>query len=65
MVGNGFSDRPDIGYEIAVYVDHVRAVLDGLGVERASLAGTSLGSWVAAAFALPILIESTNSCSCP
>ena len=52
MVGNGFSDRPDIGYEIAVYVDHVRAVLDGLGVERASLAGTSLGSWVAAAFAL-------------
>lgn len=52
MVGNGFSDRPDIGYEIAVYVDHVRAVLDGLGVERASVAGTSLGSWVAAAFAL-------------
>ena len=52
LVGNGFSDRPDFDYEIAVYVDHVRAVLDGLGVERASMAGTSLGSWVAAAFAL-------------
>lgn len=52
MVGNGFSDRPDIGYEIRLYVDHLRAVMDVLGVERASLAGTSLGSWVAAAFAL-------------
>ena len=52
LVGNGFSDRPDFDYEIAVYVDHVRAVLDGLQVERASMAGTSLGSWVAAAFAL-------------
>lgn len=52
MVGNGFSDRPDHGYEIAHYVDHVRAVMDALGIERASMAGTSLGSWVAAAFAL-------------
>src|SRR5438270_9697675 len=52
MVGNGFSDKPDKDYEIPVYVDHVRAVMDALGVDRASLMGTSLGSWVAARFAL-------------
>jgi 2-hydroxy-6-oxonona-2,4-dienedioate hydrolase len=52
MIGSGFTDKPDIDYEIPVYVDHVRAVMDALGVTRASLMGTSLGSWVAAQFAL-------------
>jgi 2-hydroxy-6-oxonona-2,4-dienedioate hydrolase len=52
MVGHGFSDKPPIDYEIAAYVDHVGAVMDALNVERASLMGTSLGSWVAARFAL-------------
>ena len=52
MVGNGFTDRPDTGYEIPLYVEHVGAVMDALGIEKASLGGTSLGSWVAAAFAL-------------
>ena len=48
MVGNGFSEKPDIDYEIPVYVDHAFATLDALGIERASMIGTSLGSWVAA-----------------
>ena len=52
MVGNGFTDRPDHDYEILNYVDHLRDTMDALGVERAHLLGTSLGSWVAAAFAL-------------
>jgi 2-hydroxy-6-oxonona-2,4-dienedioate hydrolase len=52
MVGNGFSGRPDYDYEIDQYVDHALAVMDTLGVERAHLLGTSLGSWVAAAIAL-------------
>ena len=52
MVGNGFTDKPDVDYEIPVYVDHVRAVMDALGIARATLMGTSLGSWVAARFAL-------------
>jgi 2-hydroxy-6-oxonona-2,4-dienedioate hydrolase len=52
LVGNGFSDRPDIGYEIPLYVSHVAAVMDTFGVERAHLLGTSLGSWIAAAFAI-------------
>ena len=52
MVGNGFSGKPDIDYEIPVYVDHAFATLDVLGIERASMIGTSLGSWVAARSAL-------------
>jgi 2-hydroxy-6-oxonona-2,4-dienedioate hydrolase len=52
MIGHGFSDRPDHDYEISHHVDHTVAVMDRLGVERAHLLGTSLGSWVAAALAL-------------
>ena len=52
MVGHGWSDKPDRPYEIAVYVDHLRAVLDALGAERAHISGESLGGWVAARFAL-------------
>jgi 2-hydroxy-6-oxonona-2,4-dienedioate hydrolase len=52
MVGCGFTDKPDVDYEIPVYVDHLGAVMDALGAERASLVGTSLGSWVAARFAI-------------
>jgi pimeloyl-ACP methyl ester carboxylesterase len=52
MVGNGFSDKPDVDYEIDLYVAHAMAVLDSLEIEKASIIGTSLGAWVAAAAAL-------------
>jgi 2-hydroxy-6-oxonona-2,4-dienedioate hydrolase len=52
MVGNGFSSKPDVDYEIDLYVSHAMAVLDALGIESASIIGTSLGAWVAAACAL-------------
>lgn len=52
MVGNGFSSKPDVDYEIPTYVDHVLAVMDAIGVARASLIGVSLGSWVSARIAL-------------
>lgn len=52
MIGNGFSGRPDYDYEIPQYVDHAIAVMDALGIDRAHVLGTSLGSWVAAAIAL-------------
>jgi 2-hydroxy-6-oxonona-2,4-dienedioate hydrolase len=52
MVGNGFSERPDHGYEISHYVQHTLDVMDALGVEHAHMLGTSLGSWVAAAMAV-------------
>ncbi|MBW0103996.1 alpha/beta fold hydrolase [Pseudonocardia sp. KRD291] len=52
MVGNGFSDKPDHDYEIAVYLRQVRAVLDAFGFTSAALVGMSLGAWVAAALAV-------------
>lgn len=52
MIGNGFSDKPDIPYDTFLYVEHLRGVLRHLGVERTSVLGSSLGSWVAARFAL-------------
>lgn len=52
MIGNGFTDKPDFDYEIPVYVEHVLAVMDSLGIERAHLVAMSLGAWVAAAIAV-------------
>jgi 2-hydroxy-6-oxonona-2,4-dienedioate hydrolase len=52
MIGNGFSDKPDYDYEIAVYVRQVLAVLDHFGITRASVIGMSLGAWVAARLGL-------------
>lgn len=52
MVGNGFSDKPSVDYEIPVYVEHVRNFMRATGVSRASLIGTSLGSWLAARLAV-------------
>lgn len=51
MVGTGFSDKPDIDYEIPTYVGHLRDFMRALGVKKASLVGCSLGAWVAARFA--------------
>lgn len=52
MIGNGFSAKPDLDYEIPIYVDHLRSVMEALGISRASVIGVSLGSWVAARLAL-------------
>ena len=52
MVGHGYSDKPRQAYEIDLYVEHLRAVLDTLGCAKAHISGESLGGWVAARFAL-------------
>lgn len=52
MLGHGFTDRPDIAYTLDAYVDHLAALLDALGAERASLSGESLGAAVTAWFAI-------------
>ncbi|WP_448505753.1 alpha/beta fold hydrolase [Immundisolibacter sp.] len=52
LVGHGWSDKPLAPYEIGVYLQHLRAVLDTLGFARAHLSGESLGGWVGARFAL-------------
>lgn len=43
--GNGRSDRPATGYSHARLADHARAVLDAVGVERASLVCLSRSTW--------------------
>ncbi|MFF2606780.1 alpha/beta fold hydrolase [Arthrobacter koreensis] len=52
MIGNGFSDKPDRPYDTFEYVAHLKGVLAELGIERTNIMGSSLGSWVAARFAL-------------
>ena len=52
MIGNGFSDKPDYDYEIAVYVEHVLGVMDHFGMRRAHFIGMSLGAWVASTIAV-------------
>ncbi|MEU6665931.1 alpha/beta fold hydrolase [Streptomyces sp. NPDC046727] len=50
--GTGASGRPPQGYATQQFADDVIAVLDGLGIERADVYGTSMGGrvaqWVAA-----------------
>jgi 2-hydroxy-6-oxonona-2,4-dienedioate hydrolase len=52
MIGCGLTDKPPVDLEIAVYVRHLRDVMDALGIAKASISGESLGGWVAARFAL-------------
>lgn len=52
MIGSGFSDKPDIDYEIPVYVEHVRKFMATVGLKRASIIGVSLGAWIACRFAI-------------
>jgi len=48
LVGHGWSDKPDIAYEIPEYGRHVVAIIKALGYETAHVSGESLGGWVAA-----------------
>jgi len=48
LVGHGWSDKPDLKYEIPDYVKHVLSVIKALGYEKAHISGESLGGWVAA-----------------
>ena len=41
--GSGYSEKPDREYTLRLYEDTVLALLDELGIERAHLAGGSLG----------------------
>jgi 2-hydroxy-6-oxonona-2,4-dienedioate hydrolase len=52
MIGSGFSGKPDMDYEIPVYVEHVRNFMAAVGLKRASIIGVSLGAWIACRFAI-------------
>lgn len=49
--GYGRSDRPVERYTMDVWIDDIAALLDALGIEKAHVAGTSMGAMVALAFA--------------
>lgn len=51
LLGFGASDKPDIEYSVDVFVEQVAALLNRLGVERATFVGNSMGGWVSLAFA--------------
>lgn len=52
LLGHGHTGKPDNDYEIEHYLDHLSAFLDAMDIGRASLAGTSLGGWISARFAV-------------
>lgn len=45
--GAGASDAPEVGYSMAAYADDLARLLDRLHVERAVVAGMSMGGYVA------------------
>jgi 2-hydroxy-6-oxonona-2,4-dienedioate hydrolase len=49
--GHGYTTLATADLEIGAYVDHLAALLDVMGIERAHLNGESLGGWVAVKFA--------------
>lgn len=49
--GHGWTTLTSRDLEIDGYIDHLVALLDVLGIERAHLSGESLGGWVAVKFA--------------
>ena len=44
-LGHGYTDKPDLNYEIPLYAKHVIDYMDARGIEKAHLAGESLGGW--------------------
>jgi 2-hydroxy-6-oxonona-2,4-dienedioate hydrolase len=47
MLGHGWTDKPDIDYQLPDYARHIQDVLKALGRESAHISGESLGGWVA------------------
>lgn len=43
LPGSGYSDKPDVRYDLTLFEDSLLGFLDALGVRRAHLAGGSLG----------------------
>jgi 2-hydroxy-6-oxonona-2,4-dienedioate hydrolase len=52
MIGHGFTDKPEGDYQARDYAKHIVDLMDAAGIERAHVAGESLGGWVACWLAL-------------
>lgn len=59
MLGHGWTDKPEIDYQVADYAQHVLDVLKALGRSSAMFTGESLGGWVATYLAVhhPEVVE--------
>jgi pimeloyl-ACP methyl ester carboxylesterase len=51
LIGHGFSDRPKMTYTPEAYILFMRDFMDGVGMERATLIGNSMGGGIAWAMA--------------
>jgi len=47
VIGHGFSDRPKIPYTPEAYIHFLKDFMDGVGVEKATLIGNSMGGGIA------------------
>ena len=47
VIGHGFSDRPKFDYTPNMYIAALRDFMDGLGIEKATLIGNSMGGGIA------------------
>ena len=52
LIGHGFSDRPKIPYTPETYIHCLKDFMDGVGIEKATLIGNSMGGGVAWAMAI-------------
>jgi pimeloyl-ACP methyl ester carboxylesterase len=52
LIGHGFSDRPRISYTSEAYLQFLKDFMDGVGVEKATLIGNSMGGGLAWAGAI-------------
>jgi 2-hydroxy-6-oxonona-2,4-dienedioate hydrolase len=50
MIGHGFTDRPEVDYQLDDFVDHIRAFLGAIGAKSVMLSGESLGAMVVIRF---------------
>lgn len=55
QIGFGESDKPIIDYSIQTFVDFLGEFLHTLAVEQFTLAGVSLGGWIAASYTIQAL----------
>jgi len=52
MIGYGYTDGPDIDYSMQTLIDHVRDLLDVMGLNKVAIGGVSLGGLIAMWFAI-------------
>jgi pimeloyl-ACP methyl ester carboxylesterase len=73
LFGRGFSDRPRVKYNIDLFVDQLKELLDILNIKQVNLIGLSMGGAIVSAFTVNfpqrvrrlILIDPIGTCSMP